>query len=208
MRTFCLSVITLGAILSSACSGGGATGSAQDSATMTTQPDSCAIENPAHEEEFTAPDLTFAEVKGHVKKITEKFDGKEYLLFEFDQNGVYQKGSRLEFVKKLERDNDGRIVGGDNGYFKVTWADGKVEQTVTNESDGTLLTDTFKYDAEGNLVERESRSEGPDGDYSWTLTYNYGNNSFDSHGNWVSRSVHSTDKAVGDYRETRTIQYQ
>lgn len=156
---------------------------------------------------FITPDLAFAEVKGHVKKITETFNNQEYILYEFDDNGFFKSGSRLEHVNNITRDAENHIIGGDNGYYQVTWKDGKVKQTVINESDGTLLTDTFSYDETGNLVKKECSSEGPDGDYSYTLTYSYGPDSFDEQGNWVSREVKSTDKDNPNYQETRKIYY-
>lgn len=156
---------------------------------------------------FITPDLAFAEVKGHVKKITETFENQEYVLYEFDDNGFYRAGSRLEHVRNLSRDAENHIIGGDNGYYQVTWEDGKVKQTVINESDGTLLTDTFYYDDNGNLIMRECSSDGPDGDYSYTLRYSYGSDSFDNQGNWVSREVKSTDKDNPNYKEKRKIYY-
>lgn len=159
-------------------------------------------------ESFSTPDLTFAEVTGHVKKITNTFDNKEYVLFEFDDDGFYKSGSCLEHVRKLKRDEENRIIGGDNGYYVVTWENGRVKQTITNESDGTLLTDTFYYDEKGNLTKMESLSDGPDGEYSYTLTYSYDPDSFDEHGNWVSRNVVSSDKDTPNYQEIRRIYYK
>lgn len=158
-------------------------------------------------EVFNTPDLTFAEVKGHVQKITELFDNQEYTLYEFDENGTYRTGNRLEHVRNISRDEQGRIIGGDNGYFKVEWENGNVRQSVINESDGTLLTDIFTHDEDGNLINKVSKSEGPDGDYVTTFTYSYDSDSFDEQGNWIKRKVHSSDNTAGDSIEIRKIYY-
>ena len=197
------------AIAMTACAGGSGKDSKSDSAVADTSVATASIVAAEKEsaEVFSAPDLTFAEVKGNVKKVTETFDGNEYTLYEFDENGVYKTGSRLEHVRNISRDDQGRIIGGDNDYFKVEWENGQVKKTVINESDGTLLTNIFTYDENGNLVKKVSESEGPDGDYSTTYDYNYDSESFDEHGNWVKRNVHSSDSSMKDYQETRKIYY-
>ena len=187
------------------CSGGSGAKSADGVADAAAADTVAAVETP--KEVFTSPDLTFADVKGHVKKITDTYDGKEYSVYEFDSTGVFTVRQPLEAVQKLSRDAEGRITGGDNGYYTVTWRDGKVTETVYNESDGTLLSDSYKYDADGNLAETVSKSEGPDGDYSWTLTYTYGPDAFDDHGNWIKRNVHSTEDGGKDFQQTRKIYY-
>ncbi len=200
-------ILTIATIALTACSNGTKNGTESISDSVTPSEDSVMVETTATET-FTTPDLTFAEVKGHVKKITELFDNKEYTLFEFDEKGTYKSGSRLEIVKNIKRDKDNYIIGGDNGYFIVKWEDGKVKQTIFNESDGTLLTDTFSYNEDGNLIKTVSSSEGPDGDYTTTLTYSYDSNSFDENGNWVTRTVHSSDKSIKPYQEKRKIYYE
>lgn len=192
------------ALATTACNGGSGKEPKTDS--LAKNSDTLKVETESVEA-FSTPDLTFAEVTGRVKKITETFEGKEYTLFEFDDNGIIIGGSRLEFVRKLQRNDDGYIAGGDNGYFKVKWEDGKVKETVVNESDGTLLTDIFTYDDNGNLVKKVTKSEGPDGDYITTFDYNYDSDSFDEHGNWVKRNVHCSDTNMKDYLETRKIYY-
>lgn len=206
LKQLILGAASISLTICSACSGNSVNKNESSSDSMSTESEKIQSDVTA-KEIFNTPDLAFAEVKDHVKKITETFDNQEYVLYEFDDNGFYKSGSRLEHVHNIQRDAENHIISGDNGYYQVVWEDGKVKQTVINESDGTLLTETFSYNEDGNLVKKECSSEGPDGDYSYTLTYSYGSDSFDKNGNWVSRQVKSTDKDNPNYQEKRKIYY-
>lgn len=199
-----LLLVATAVVILTACARSSGNESKSDSSTASN--DSVQVDS-ALAEEFTSPDLIYAEVKGSVVKIAEIFENQEYVLYEFDDKGVYKRGSRLEHVQNLERDGDGRIVGGDNGYYKVIWEDDKVKRTIINESDGTLLTELNHYNEDGNLTRKTLTSEGPDGDNTWTLDFTYSSDSFDEHGNWIKRNVHSSDKDVKDYQEIRKIYY-
>ncbi len=145
--------------------------------------------------QLTTPDLTFAEVKGNVKTVanTDPQYGESH-IFEFDAEGNLIKCSTYENAK-YKRDSEGQIIAIDvyDEEFAYIWENARPSVNTINEPDGTTLTYQFEYDSNGALIKTTGTSDGPDGVSTWTETYTYGPDSFDDHGNWISRTVYNSD---------------
>lgn len=201
-----ITIILTATVLSLASCSGNSASKSNGSDSIAT--DTVVAEAPAVVEEFITSDLSYANVKGHVKKVSDYHPQYgEYNSLEFDTDGNLTKFEGHTY-SKLSRDAEGRISGGDNGYYTVIWKNGRVERTIYNESDGTLMSYIFTYDNNGNAVSMEARSEGgPEEDSSTTYTYTYGSDSFDDNGNWIKRNVHSSEPGMNDTTEQRKIYY-
>lgn len=170
------------------------------------------------------PDLTFWELQGPVKSCDEiRFDrqGNMVGIGDYDPFAIEQAYREVdedeEFVEfaKWERDEEGRIasITGVEGMSELTWNDGQLVSSEGYE-EGTVWKNVFEYDAEGRLVklyeyiggfEEEEDEELP----LWSVT-EFSNLDFDSHGNWIRRTVRVTlvdMENTDEFEETRTIEY-
>ena len=184
-------IITAAAIIFSACSGNSKSESNASEQEVAEAPEV---------QEFTTPDLTLLEVKGHVKSVQkEGYDDKTT----FNAEGLIEATGNYA---RLKRDSDGRISSWGYDEYFVTWENNLPKTFKTRESDGSVSIDTYTYDESGLLVKSETNAEYP-GDESWhgVYTYTYSPEDFDAHGNWLKRQAKSVDGK--NYTEARVIEY-
>lgn len=139
-----------------------------------------------------APDLTFFELRGPVKKMKEDF-----LVYEFDENGNLTRHNG-EF--SFSRDEQGRIVkiNGYENHVTYLWDAGR---PVGSEAaaEGMTLSESYTYDERGFVVKIKHTT---DGEVSYeTLTYS----GLDPYGNWTKRSSEGYEYGRGS--ASRVIEY-
>lgn len=169
------------------------------------------------------PDLTFWELQGPVKLCDGVgFDRQgtmasidDYDPFTIEQAYREMDGDEdyVEFTK-WERDEEGRIasITAVEGMSEYTWGDGRVVSAEGYE-EGTVWINDFEYDDEGRLVKLTEYIGGFEDEDDelplWSIT-EFSYLDFDSHGNWIRRSVKVTladMENTEEYEETRTIEY-
>lgn len=149
------------------------------------------------QENFTSPDLSLFQLKGHVKKCIIPGDDMGDIIYEFNEEG----NLIIPKYEKIERDKNGAIIE----YYdpetecttRIKWEDGKVIGNTDMYGDGINSSSIgYEYDKENNIV--QLIQEGI------TFPTNYSNYKFDEFGNWISRMV----EINGDsYEEKRYITY-
>lgn len=147
------------------------------------------------------PDLTYFQVKGNVRSIKTK--GVEDMVT-FDKEGQLKASGEFS---RLKRDPKGYISSWGYDEYFVTWENSKPKTYKIRESDGGESITTYYYNEKGQLSKAEQHSEYP-GEDVWNEIRNYSYNpkSFDSHGNWVKRTV-TSNQHPNSYIEERTITY-
>ncbi|MBQ6072233.1 MAG: hypothetical protein IKQ75_09755 [Bacteroidales bacterium] len=140
----------------------------------------------------TNPDLTFFELHGPVKKMSEDF-----LVYEFDENGNLTRHNG-EFT--FSRDKQGRIVkmNGYENHVTYLWDS---ERPIGSEAaaEGMSLLESYTYDNRGFVVKIKHTE---DGEVSYeTLSYS----GLDKYGNWTKRSSEGYEYGRGS--ASRTIEY-
>ncbi|MCH5318211.1 MAG: zinc ribbon domain-containing protein [Paramuribaculum sp.] len=173
---------------------------------------------------FTSPDLTFFELKGHVKSVEGDISdiGEHPTLknkIEFDENGgakITTKGSiNTEDCGKetwsIKRDANGKIsnISYHNleglmcGTPSVSyiWNDGKI---VKKKLRGLLEVgnDNLSYNENGDLEQRIG--SGYAADVTWDWKNRYTDYVFDENGNWISRK---RDSKTDSKTQKRVITY-
>jgi hypothetical protein len=138
------------------------------------------------------PDLTFFELRGPVKKMSE--DG---LTYEFDENGNLTRHDG-EFT--FSRDEQGRIVkmNGYENHVTYLW---DAERPIGSKAaaEGMMLSESYTYDERGFVVKIKHTE---DGEVSYeTLSYS----GLDQYGNWTKRSSEGYEYGRGS--ASRTIEY-
>lgn len=154
-------------------------------------------------DELITPDLIYAQVKGPVRSVsTNDFADK----IEFNENGMIVKIENYSDFspRTAKRDADGRLISWSYETASLTWENGLPKTFIVSENE-VNNTYTYTYDADGRLVKEEILYEFAGEEPSTeTVTYTYGADSFDSHGNWIKR----TTSRNGETTELkRTIEY-
>lgn len=192
------------------CSGGGdrAASAVSDTGGIATG-DTAVAEVEPPREEFTTPDLRLAEVQGPVKAVAlmDSVYGP-YMKYGFDEQGRLLKCDDTDF-SRAKRDAEGRIVSWDHDTSRTTWTSGGMPATyMIRESDGSIIRHTYTYNDRGWLEQDLTEYEYPDDSGRTVVTYIYGDDAGDAHGNWVRRTVRYDDGTPDSRQERRIIYYE
>ncbi len=170
----------------------------------------------------TNHDLALFEAKGPVKSITLTSDPQSYILspiegltyFRANVNGTtyeFDKNGKLNFWITPGYNAQGYITSIEYGgaTLKYTYTYGRVTGMDCKLKNNSMES-KFTYSEKGNLV---SSQETVMGGNIITLVGKYSNYVYDSHGNWIKRSltlsplVVSGDAPSNTVIQTRTITY-
>ena len=167
-----------------------------------------------------APDVRLHDLHGQVKSLHLYYDetNPEWCFhITFSQQGEWlttNGGTPIKefFNQTIRRDEQGRLVelrheAGETCEIEIdlyTYNEqGQLAQAVYTDDMGKN-TETYTYDAEGNLTKMVSLSEdAEEGESTTTTTYRILET--DSHGNWTRREA--TDTEGGTYVSKRVIDY-
>ena len=156
-------------------------------------------------------ELGLFELKGHVKSYTYTTVWGSTLTRTFNNNGFWQtyNGTMISSIydEGIKRDNYGRIIEGCYEGGGESWTyDEKGRGTSYTEVyyDGGE-TQTFTYDDNDLMIKKHVEMLGMDTYWNEDYDETYSDYILDSHGNWISRTVHNPH--VGSVTETRQITY-
>lgn len=143
---------------------------------------------------FTTPDLTFFELKGHVHSVEFEYDTQTIV---FTPEGIleswrgeypyYEKGHYIGFCRG-EKDLSNYFVT----YYDITsttdyrWSNGHVVHS-TSKGEGACSETEFIYDDRSDL--KSIRSERSDPMSTCVSTTTYTITKRDENGNWIEREV-------------------
>lgn len=148
------------------------------------------------QDNFSTPDLTFFDLKGHVHTVNSESDSKR---LEFFPDGILKsingdrpysrKGHFSGFRRGKSQELNDYFVA----YYDITshtdyqWSNGKVVLS-TSSGEGSCTKTEYVYDENGDLkFEKIERGE-PKSSCKWEKTYTITKR--DWNGNWTEREVH------------------
>lgn len=143
---------------------------------------------------FTTPDLSFFELKGHVRTVQFEYDSE---TLEFTPEGILEsKGGEYPYFEKGHYYGFSRGEKELNDYFvsyhditsieNYQWLDGHVIHAAM-QGEGACMETGYTYDENGDL--KSSKSERMEPTSTCVSTNTYIITKRDEHGNWIEREV-------------------
>ena len=151
----------------------------------------CSCKN---QDNFTTPDLTFFDLKGHVHTVEFEYDSEN---LEFTSDGILEsKGGGYPYFEKEhyigyskgEKELSDYIVSLHDITFEKNyqWSNGHVI-LATSFGEGAYTETKFSYDEKGDLKSKKLERKEPSS--TCVSTYTYLITKRDENGNWIEREV-------------------
>lgn len=205
-KKYCLCLIAALALSLTSCGGNGR--SSQEDTVTVDSVTNAQNETEFISDEFSTPDLAFADVRGHVARVYFTNDENENQnIFKFDSEGKIESHDYYDF-KRLKRDDKGQIVEWGYEEYFVEWEDGRPLKFTIRESDGGESTASYEYNSKGQLIKTTTLYDFPGDEPSTEIVeYSYSDTYIDKHGNWISRNAKKLNPE-SSWKEHRVIEYQ